>query len=210
MKQRESAQKSLQFYCQNQLHLKSKIALLILDELKHSYWAEILLLIYEYAQLLSQGLLLYSSFFAQRKEKSFVETVVVYFFKLVNPSSLLEFEGSSTVAWTIIIMMLICTGLKYFLAIYVVCVAQWNLKGHQVLLSIWRWVLKVQGRFLYYFVTSFCTFTILNIQKEGSEGVQKNKVLIIIMQSALMGIEFIFSFFMETKFCNWLQGKIFL
>jgi len=210
MKVQKSAQSSLQFYCQNQFHLKSKIALLTLDRLKHSYWAEILLLIYEYAQLLSQGLLLYSSLFHQTNGKNFLERVIVYFFKLVDPSSLLEFEGSSSVAWTVIIMMLVFTGLKYFLAIYVVCVAQWNLEGPGVFLSIWRWVFQVQGRFLYYFMTSFWTFTILNIQNEGSERIQEDKAGIITMLSILIGIEFTFSFFMETQFCNLLPGKNFL
>jgi len=206
----QNQENSLKHYCHSNLLLKSKIAILSFkeDNGSSSCWKEKLLLLYEYAQLISQSLLLYSG--SLDSEQSLFERVILYFFKLINPSSLLEFKESSSLAWSIVILMITVTGLKYALIIYIMCLAHWNFKGPKILLLAWRWVFKVQVRFFCFFLTSFWVHTIVNIKNEGSEWVQANKIVIIVVLSLLIATEYLISFFIESQFCDMLPRKHFL
>jgi len=208
-KESRQHEKNLQFYCDNHLFLKSKIALLTVYDQQSSKWTEKGLLLYEYAQLMSQGLLIYSSL-VDPTTQSLFEKAILYFFKIINPSYLLDFNGFSSLTWKIIILMLVFTCLKLILGIYVVFQAHWNFQGPKLLLEIWRWLFKFQTRVICYLVTSFWVNAITNLSNPGFQPENISKTFIIVIFGLLIALEYFASFLIETQFCDILPRKDYL
>jgi len=189
--------------------LKLKLALLSLYNLQYPDWSEKLLVLLEYLQLMSQGILLYSAL-DKTSDVGIVENIVYYFFKIVNPSCLLDYDGPSSTVWAVVGIMFGFTSLKYALSTYILLVAKWDLTGNKVLVSIWRWFFKVQARFMCYFLTSFWVNTILNISNENFDTTTVNETLLTVALGILVGVEYVFSYLLETQFCDILPRKNFL
>ena len=211
MKSHSDLTRSLSYFCQDRSSLKTKIALLTFFQVNYSDYTEKILVLFEYLQLISQTLLLSPRIYnTSDTETLFITKVVVYFFKLVNPSYLLTFKESDKVMYIILLMVFGFTILKCLVFAYIACIALWNRKPNNLLIRLWRFIFRFQGRFLCFFVTSFWIRAILD-SSMGDFTIQGiNNLTIISISAILIVMEYLLSFFIEVQFCYILPTKNFL
>ncbi|RZK14811.1 MAG: hypothetical protein EOO43_15835, partial [Flavobacterium sp.] len=141
---------------------------------------------------------------------SFLFEVIIYIFKLVNPSYLLNFTREDPY---IVPVLWVCVGVITFmllLGLYALFVASQDSKGFEWPIRLWRWTFKTQGRLLYYLIASFWVRGILAIAKGEFEvkGISNNVVVVFYVVFILIG--YILSNVLETQFHDILSTKNFL
>ena len=203
--------KDLSFFCQSHSSFKTRFAILSLYQARFPNWLEILLLTFEYLQLLSLTILIHPTVYSLSNlntQESYVFEVVAYFFKLVNPSYLLSFAGSNSTTNTVLAIILGFILLKYLLFAYVVRTAYGGKEPYRLLKESWRWIFKLQGRIICCFITSFFVRTIVSTSNDDNFSIQgiSNRLIIIIF-ALLIGLEYLISFLLETQFSDFLPTR---
>jgi len=199
----------LKTFFQNHLTLKARISLLSSYNVKFPDWFEISVLIFEYLQLISQIVLFVPELY-EASDNSFIIRIVIYACKLVNVSWLLSFTNTDSTTGSMIAIVLIFTVLKYLILLYVIAIAYLDLKGIQAISKTWRLIFKMQGRVLCYFIASFWVKTILAVKNDGFKLYDLGPDGATAVMSILWSVEYIFSFLIETQFCDVLPRKNFL
>ena len=148
--------------CDDSLPFKTKFAIISIMKESSPVIIDKLLLFIEYAQLLSQSLILHFECLENKNLSQFSEAVFRVA-KIFSPGFLLSSGGTESFQRGVIISAFILSILKsiLFLSAMFLCTRKdWrNQKG---LIALWKWVVKLQRPFLYYFITSFCFNDILS------------------------------------------------
>ena len=200
---------TLASYCQTHSSFKFRIALSTFYSIQYSHYIEKAITLIEFLQLTS--LCFFLNFTESDFEgKKFIFKTIAYFFKLFNPSYLLEFENSNELVKTAFILVAVSILLKYLLIIYVFSVEYWHKKKIGVLFTLWRIIFKIQGRILCVLLTSFGVRAIIQASIENCFIFGMGKVSIIITCVVLIALEYITSFLIETQFYEVLPTKNFL
>jgi len=150
--------------CQEKPNFNVKLASLTLSRLRFPSWFNILILFVEYVQLISQMLLLNSY------KSTSTETISGQIFgsissigKVFSPGHLLAYSGNLVFTKCILFFLVIFTCLKYVLFIYISLIALSKTQKISVLLvNIWQFTVRVQGRCLYYLVTCIWLYAVMN------------------------------------------------
>ena len=203
-------QKGLDSFCQPRSSLKLKIALSTFYNVSYSHFTDKLISLVEYFQLLS--FILFLSFPDNNNHNQlFVFRAIVYFFKLINPSYLLDFGTGNNLTQTILIIIFLCTILKYLLIIYIILFEYWNKRNKiNIFFYCWKWIFKIQGRVICSFISSFAVRVIIASSDHEFKIFGINKLPLIIICALLIAFEYIISFTIETQFYQVLPNKNFL
>jgi len=201
-----STSDSLEEFCQSHSSFKTKIALLSFYKVNFSKWTDKLLLVLEYLQLMSQIILSQDD---STTNYDLPFQIIIYFFKLINPSYLLGFDREHSAAFAVLILILCCVILKLMLFAYVVCVSLGHTKKFSWLIDLWRWVFKLQTRLIYFLFTSFYLRAMV-LSLEGSASTPIGKTAIMCITCFVIVIEFVFSLMLETQMGYFLPDKSFL
>lgn len=202
---------TLTSFSQSDSFLTIKVSFLAFYGARYPIWSEQILVILEYLQLISQSLLIYPSTANQSSPYiSDFTKAIIYFFKLVNPSSLMTFHSGDSTTLIILLIVLGSMVLKYLLAAYIVSLAYRNRQGNNSLLGLWRWIFRRQCRILYFLITSFWTSLILNCSAEAFTIKGMSKTAVIAISSILIALEYSFSVILELGFPYVLPTKNFL
>ena len=201
---------SLSSFCQNGSFLKTKVALLTFYKIQYSSWVEKLILIFEYLQLMSQALFASSLLFESSNHRQYLYKIIIYAFKLVNPSELLSYESSDSMTLTVLVMVFCCTLSKIALFAKVIDVSIRNKKMNSWLLLLWRWIFKLQTRVLYFLFTSFWVKATMEAQERGFNPFGMRKYGVFFVSSFMLTAEASLSLTLETQLCYFLQTKSFL
>ena len=162
----------------------------------------------EYLQLISLAIFL--NFPDNLNEdQRFVPKAIAYFFKLINPSWLLDFNSSHKAPQVVLLIIFCITVLKYILICYVISAEYCNNKINRVLSLVWKWTFKIQGPVLCIFTTSFASRAIISASLGDFKLVNMNKTGILVISIFLIVIEYILSFIAETQFCEVLPTNKF-
>ena len=212
MKQQPQTSKTLDSFCQNQPPLLVKTALLTIFKVRFSRWSEIVILSLEYLQLISQAYIVQANLYdsSDMDNYHFLTQVIHGFFKLIDLSSLLSFERHDSITPIILLLIFALTVLKYILFLYIIHTAFRNHAGNSLLVSLWRWVCRCQGRILYFLTTSLWVRAIINNPTKDSSMLRISDLALTIVSSLMIVTESLFSFFTETQFCYILPTKNFL
>ncbi len=206
-------EKTLETFCQNNTFFKIKFALVTLFNVRYSKIFEKSLLVIEYLQLISQVLLLHPILFDtidQDLRNSFLFQVVVYFFKLLNPSYLLNFTKEDPHIVPVLCLVTAFAVIKTLLPLYIIYVASQREKDSSWLVNLWRWIFRMQGRILYYFVSSFWVRGIIAISKGEFEVGALPNYIVVVFFVLFMLIGYFSSMFLEIQFQDALSSKNFL
>ena len=204
----------LDSFCQNHLRLKTKIGLLTLQNVSFSRLTNKLVVLFEYLQLLSQAILLdpriYNFTETAFADRDLLFKVAVYFCKLVNPAYLLDFTPENNGLVIRILVLIICFMVfRYLIFAKIVMSSHRNSEENRIVLLIWRCLFKLQGRVTCYLITSFWMRTILTISDHSFSinGIASGPI--IGLASFLFATEYLFSFFLETQFFDFLPNENF-
>ena len=203
------SQKPLASFCQTHSFLKFKISLATFYNYRYSDYAEKLITLTEFFQVISLALFL--NFPKENyDDEKFVFRIVVYFFKLINPSYLLDFKKSNRWVNIALAFVLFSSILRYCLTLYIILTEYWNKKKNRMLYEIWRWVFRLQARVLGVFITSFAVQVIMHISKGYYHPELLTDFGSIFVWAIFIVVEYIFSLMIETQFCQVLPTKNFL
>ena len=208
MQHQSQAFLTLSSFCQNYSPLNVKVALLTFFRVRFSDWTEIMILSYEYIQLISQALLHHLSIY--KSPESSLSEGVIYFFKLLNPSYLLSFQQYDLLTPITLLFVFICTILKYILFVYIIFIATRGHKANSLLIILWRWTFRCQGRIIYFLTTSFWIKCIFTTSNKDFSILGMNSLALHTIAIMMVVLECMFSGFMETQFCYILPTKNFL
>jgi len=210
MSSKNPPQKTLDSFCQTRSSFKTKIALFTFYKLHYPKWFDQIVLILEYLQLMSQVLLLPGASYDQPAHDDLFFQIVVYFFKLINPSYLLTYQQPNSLTLTVLIMILCLVFLKILLFAYVICVSLWDWKPYDWLIYLWRWVFKLQTRGIYFLVTSFWIRALIFSLDDQLRAIEMNQGVTIFFTILVVLIELTLSLIIQTQFCYVLPEKNFL
>ena len=206
--------KDLSSFCKSHSSFKTRLGILSLYQARFSNWFEILLLSFEYLQLLSLTILIHPTAYSlsnANTQESYIFEVVAYFFKLANPSYLLSFSGSNSTTNAVLAIILGLTLLKAILMYYVLYASYSNQEVRKPIKDLWRLIFKLQGRVICCFITSFWVRTIVMTSSEPSFSIQgiSNRALIAV-SAVLIVLEYLISFILETQLCDFIPSKRYL
>jgi len=210
MATKNSNYKSLSSFCQDRSSFKIKFALMSFYKIEYWIGAEIFILILEYLQLMSQVILSSSTNYDNPVLNSWAFDVVVYFFKLVNPSYLLTYEKSDTVTSTVMAILLCFTLIKLGLFGYVLRGSLRNYKINTWLIYAWKWMFKLQTRVMYFILTSFWVNAIIEAKEGDFSLFGISQASLMFLSSFVLAVEFLMSFILENQFCYVLPTDSFL
>jgi len=210
MPNKNDTKQTLDSFCQNRSSFKTKLALLSFYKVHYPKWINQLLVVFEYLQLMSQVLLLPGASYDNPEYYKFPFQIVVYFFKLVNPSYLLTYESRDTTTLTVLIMVLCLVLLKLLLFAYVVCMSLWGWKKKNWLVYLWKWVFKLQSRVIYLLLTTFWIRALIFSLEDNLGAIQMNKGGVVCVTVFVVLIELALSLIIETQFCYVLPCKNYL
>ena len=148
--------------------LTTKIAILSFETAADFHPLQITFLIIEYAQIMSQMILLYLNIDEDSYVKSslFFQTII-YTAKAVNPGYLLSFNGNDNVIGVVLLVVLGFMFFKYILYLYIVIVALYDLRASEWVINLWKLIFKIQSRVLFSVVSSFWLSSSLAAQTGG-------------------------------------------
>jgi len=178
--------------------LMARVAIFSFIDFYPSKIYELLLLSFEYFQLILPTLLFNLSFQNQQETPS--AKTIYNTIALLEPSSWIVFDQINTPAIIILSIITVMIISKLALFGYLHYISFHKLQGNPLLVKIWKHVFKLQGRFTYYFLTSFWVKA-LNVQKEDS-----NRALAV-TGPFLIIIELVFSLFLNLKYYFILPTK---
>jgi len=209
----ESPQKrinTLDLFSEKPLELSAKFANIIFNNNADSHLIEILVLIFEYAQLISQVILLYPSFQNTSNDENPLQRDIIYATKLINPSCFLSFTGPGDSTAKAVLYIVMCwLILKYCIIAYICFCISRNKTPRSLALHSFRWSLQLQSRVVYYFASSlfFCSI-IANKENGFIFGV--GKIGDFVVCGIFIFIEFYLAMSPKIQFHCILPTKIFL
>ena len=216
--QQHYQKKDLQSFSRNTSFLKRRMGFLTLYKVEYSIWIEKILLFLEYAQLISQIMIVCCDDYTFKVgesdyylDKKYFFDIITYFFKLINPSFLISFRESNETTASILCLVFAFSMLKLALLGYITYIAySKKQEENPILVGLWRWIYKLQARVMCFFVTSFWVRSLLGLENEGFHLFGIGRPGCIVIYSLLTAVEYIFSFYLETQFCYRLSSKSFL
>ena len=200
--------KHLNFMCSDYSRLSTKIGLLSFDNNSRNIPFDIFILFYEYLQLISQILI-----FNPYIEKS--ETLgdqalfsgIIYIARRLNPGYWIEFEGEKHYAMIVLIALTCIMLLRYLVFLYIVLVAMFHVRKIDPLITLWKWIFKIQGRILYSLFSCFWVNAILAVSKGEFDHLGIGNTGVVIWSAFMIISEFVFSFFLMARFCYVLPTR---
>ena len=205
--------KRLGAICDNQSSLSTRLALLSFNKDGSSIFIEALLLFIEYTQLISQIFLFDLSLSANNGQQTtgFFEGII-YIAKMVNPGFWLPYEGQGSLTMIVLLGIAGITLIKYLLFLYILFIAYRNSQGNNFLKATWRWVFKLQSRVIYSSIAIFWVNAITNISSNeiGFDNFNMGESGVIIWSAFMLATEYLFSLFLELRFCYIIPTKNFL
>jgi len=171
-----------------------KIANVLLNSHLNSQLAEIIVLTLEYAQLMSQAILLYPTLYSEKYndfESYPLISGVVYAAKLVNPSYLLAFDEDRELAATVMRIILSWLILKYCFYIFMLCTIFLDKKTSQISMKVFRWFHQTQSRVISYFASSFFFLSILAQKENDFTFLGNGKTVDLIVCIVVIFLEFL-------------------
>ncbi len=216
MKRPFEGKHGLSYFCKNQSSFKAKFGAITLYKAHFPTWLERVLLTFEYLQLFSLTILLHPNIFLlsdANPNNTFIFRVVVYFFQMVNPSYLLSFERSDATTYCVLAIIFANVFFKYLMLSYIIYTTSFNKEPNPIFKTLWRWIVKLQGRAACCFVTSFWVRTIVNTANDSWSIQGLGSRAVISIASVLIASEYIVSFLLETQFGDfiptnrWLSSK---
>ena len=202
--------KTLGSFCQSDSSFKTRIAQITFETKRNSDFAGRFILLFEYLQLFSQSILLNPSMYKNPKYKNpLVFEIIIYFFKLVNPCYLLNYEKDDGLTKATLIVVFFFAFFKCLLAFYILCVASGVFKRkNYFLIGLWRWVFRLQGRVFCYLIASFWARAIIKSEQVDFSVLSVGKIWRILVYAILIAIEYGFSFVLEYFIRITLEFKL--
>jgi len=207
MDSKERKFQTLRSFCQDRSSFKTKFALLSFYKVEYSQLTEAIILVLEYLQLMSQIILSSNIDYDHPALNSFIFDIVVYFFKMINPSYLLDYGKSDATTTTVLTILFCFTLAKLALFLYVICVCLWDYAIHSWLLYIWKCLFKLQTRVVYFLLTSFWVKAIIESREGSFDLFGMSQAGLIVISSLVLAIEFLMSFVLEFQFDYVLPTK---
>jgi len=197
---KDSTSRNLSSFCQDRSSFKTKFALLSFYKIKFSPWTDSIILLLEYLQLISQIILSPSTNYDSPGYNTFFFNIVVYFFKIINPSYLLTYHESDTVTSTVLVILFCFTMLKLTLFGYILLASLWDYRIDAYLSELWKWIFKLQARVTYFLLTSFWVKAIIEAREGDFRMFGLDETGLIVLSSIALVIEFFFSFVLKFQF----------
>ena len=97
--------------------------------------------------------------------------------------------------------------LKLLLFGYIALVAKGRKSGSKILLQLWRYVFRVQGRVLYFFCSTFWVKAINVVQDTREEIKESEYYSVMIISCLMMALEFFFSLYLSIYYVHILPSK---
>ena len=210
MASQNSQARTLDSFCQNSSCLRVKIALCTFFKVKFPVWIEKSILIFEYLQLMSQGVLSEPFIDQNSEHKILFFEIIIYALKLINPCYLLAYQSSKSTISSTLVIIFCFSWAKFILFIHVVCNAFRNRKTNDWLLAIWRWIYRFQTRVLYFLFSSFWVRAIIEAKENGFRLFGMGEASMIFTSCLMIVADFLFSFTLEPQLCYFLPTKNFL
>ena len=202
---------NLDSFCQRQSYLRTKIAYITFYNIKYPAWTEMLLVIIEYFQLISQALLLRPSLYENSStEGNFLFRRFIDFFKSFDLSSFVSFQKDDTSTSIILLVLFLGTIFKLGLFAYVALLTFSNAEGCFLLIKVWRFVFKIQTRILFYFMTSFWVQALVASSNEEFSSPWFSHTFVITIAIVMITLETLFTLMIETQLNYVLPTKNFL
>ena len=168
-------------------------------------------LIIDYLQLFSQAFIL-NGYLYDTSSQNFnsLFTHITPMAKIFNPGYLVPFIDSKAATLLVYSCLTLYLLLKYTILVYVVVIAVKDIDGNPVILSIWKWIFKLHGRILYFFITSFWTSLAVITLREGYSPFRFNSIGVAIFSIAVVILEYLFSLGIYLRYEFLLPTKSFL
>jgi len=201
--------KYLSSVCEDTTPFKTRFAVISTNKAKYPHILDIILLFIEYAQLVSQSIIInYNSF--PNQEISGISRVVLKFAQTLTPGCLFTLRREGVFNTEILIILMLWIVAKYLLFIYIVLICKKsNFQKSSVLITVWKWLVKIQSRVLYYFITSFWFTALIAVVDNNSHFDFKDSAVVGIACFAII-LDFIFSFINGIGFSYILPSSHFL
>jgi len=219
MQKSHNSQQDLQSFSQNSSFFKRRIGTLTLYETQNTPSIDKLILFIEYFQLISQIFVICCDDYTNKTpetdsalDKKYIFEIITYFFKLINPSFLINFTESNGITASILCLVFAFSLFKILLFGYITYVAYYKKdKGrNSFLIALWRWIWKLQTRNFCFFITSFWVKSLLGLENQGFNLFGMRRPICIVLYCCLIAIEYIFSIYLKTQFYYRLPTKKFL
>lgn len=196
-------------FCQDRSSFKTKLSLLSLLSFSPARVDKIILIL-EYAQVVSQIILLLPGIVSTSNlSDNLLTRTVLFFVRSINLSYLADFHQDADFSLGILLATMMCTILKYALCAYVIYNAAKNARSNSGL-SGWSLILRVQGRVLCFFMTSLWVKAVQSIDSSGFSASWISNSVLINLSIIMIGLEYLFSLIIETQFCYILPTDNFL
>ena len=192
--------KQLHKICHDDLGPTSRIALLTFHHQRPSKLFEMILILIEHLQLISQIIILNSSIYTHP-----LQSGILYASKLLNPGYLISFEEQSTTSTVVLSFLLLLSIFKYALIAYIAYVSAKKLQGNSHLINFGAWIFKSQGRVIYSITTSYWLNLALAISQDKLD--MKGYKAMIVPPIMLIILEFVLSFYLQFQFCTVFPTK---
>ena len=168
---RNKTQNNKNLFSERRVIFAVKVANVLLNSHLGSHLMEILMLILEYAQLVSQAILLYPDLYSEKYNdytKYPLISWAVYGSKVVNPSSLLSFdEDERDLNATVMRIIFAWLVLRYCVCSFLFCCIYLDKKANSILTKVFQLTNITQSRIVYYFASSFFFRAILAHKENG-------------------------------------------
>jgi len=202
---REKVLTNLSFgYKRNADSLIRQLSLLIMNTKVYSNTGGKVILALEYIQLISQALTLYPALYdnPEGSKSALVFQILINLIKFVTPTSVLSLEDSSSAARNRMLTIMVLTVGKFLVYFYVMMALIFKWKKNRYMIQIFQWLLRVQTRILYFFISSFW-ISILILHKEES------KIDFNVLQMGRFGYNLVCIFMVVLEFLISLLPKLF-
>ena len=198
--------KYLSSICKDSTSFKTRFATLSLNKTKYPQIFDVILLFIEYAQLVSQSIII--NFNASpNQEISSVSHVIFRIAQIFSPGCLITFGKQTNFLTELLLFLLLWIIAKYLLFIYVLLICKKNdYKRPRALITVWKWLVKIQSRVLYYSMTSFW-FNALLVIVDDKYDFEVQDLFIIIMSCIAIPLDLVFSFVHGIGFTSILPSN---
>ncbi len=209
----------LQSFSRKTSFWKRRMGFMTINRAESSIWIERIILFLEYSQLISQILVVCCDSYVYKSaesdtyvDKKYFFDIITYIFGLLNPSFLISFKDCNRTIGSTLGVVFGVSLLKLALFGYIMWISssKRSEEGSPILIGLWKWVFRGQGRVLCFFITSFWIRSLLGMENEGFRLFGIGKLGCIIIFSILILVENTFSIILETQFCYRLPTKNFL
>ena len=192
----EDSQTSSNTIFKDDIPLTCRFAIFSSPANEYSNWFDSLLLLFEYGQLIAQGLIVNRLIFQDQENSghNYLHEMATAIFGALSPGHFLSFHGGNDSGFIVLILVFILASIRIMILFYCIMTAKNQKRGHPVLIKLWKWNFVTQARFVCLFSIStwsyaaYCTLNNLTTLSEAQN--LTLQVVSIFMASA----EFIITF----------------